>query len=296
MRSTTSILCAALMAGCAFAEVSFSSTDKDYDFEGQVKATLSKDCATAYSQKVSCSPLLLQLRDDNKGPALLNSKNLKDMCTTECIDSLNAWDKAVNKACTSEDKKAIMLEDDNAEYLQLALNGAHQIQESLYWTFCLQDEAKSDFCILRNNLPAFPEDPKEVPDFCGSSCRTQQAQLITQIAKDAGSKTKIYDPKNCPNVDVSSFRMNSITLKAFGASEPTAFVEENDDNDIPGTGYEFDIYTSDAIKAVASKTKAEDATTSGSAAASASATGGAGVNAASILGAGVAAMAAFFMC
>lgn len=48
--------------------------------------------------------------------------------------SLNDWDKGLNEACTDEDKgqesrfQALLC----GEYLALALNNAHQIQQNLY--------------------------------------------------------------------------------------------------------------------------------------------------------------------
>lgn len=117
-------------------------------------------------------------------------------------------------------------------------------------------------------MPDFPTDPKEVPDFCKSSCRTQQAYLITSSAKDAGVKLDIYNPKNCPNVDISSFKMNVVMLKAFGTtSDETKGSDEGSNSILPGTGYNYTLYSDDLVTTAkeASKTSAAEGSTSSSA-------------------------------
>ncbi|KAF8246786.1 hypothetical protein K440DRAFT_683731 [Wilcoxina mikolae CBS 423.85] len=278
------ILCVALMAGIAFAEISFNSTDKEHNFNGIIPASsLTKDCVTAYAQKLQCSPLLFKLRDSTNGPTLFTEKNLKELCTSDCADSLNSWDKELNKACTDDDVKALKNVGESGEYLSLVLDNDHAIQKNLYWAFCLQEEDKDNFCILEKNLPVFPTNPKEVPDFCKSSCRTQQAYLVTSSAKDAGVELDIYDPKNCPNVDISSFKMNVVMLGAFGTTADKTKGSAGGSNStiLPGTGYNYTLYSDDlaATAKKAPKTTAEESTGSSAAAAQATASGIGGENA-----------------
>jgi hypothetical protein len=134
-------LCTNLMVGIASTEISFNSTDKGHSFNGIVLASLlTKNCATTYTQKLECSSLLFELRDSINGPALFTEKNLKELCTSDCVDSLNSWDKKLNKVCTDNDVKALKDAGESSEYLSLILKNDHAIQKNLYWAFCLQEE------------------------------------------------------------------------------------------------------------------------------------------------------------
>lgn len=138
--STISLVAAALMAHSAFAKVSFNSTASDYKFDGVIPSgVLSKECGAVYAKELSCPELLFELRDQSTGPTLFKKTVLEEFCTSDCIDSLNSWDKELNKTCTDKDKAAVAKLSSGGEYLALALNNAHQIQENLYWTFCLAD-------------------------------------------------------------------------------------------------------------------------------------------------------------
>ncbi|KAA8911128.1 hypothetical protein FN846DRAFT_467291 [Sphaerosporella brunnea] len=248
MRTTTfSLLSMALMASSAFAEVSFNSTDSESNFDGVVPAiVLSKDCAAAYSEKLQCSDLLFKLRDSENGPAHFTASDLKDFCTTDCVNSLNDWDKTLNEKCTSGDKKAVAKLERGGDYLGLVLKNRHSLQENLYWAFCLKDDRKNDFCLTRTDLPAFPSgnDTSNVVDFCSSSCRTQEAYLIRTAVQDAGAKVSIFDVSVCPNVDPSSFPMNTAMLSAFGTTDDdTEASEKTDSTILPGTTYDFNFYS-----------------------------------------------------
>lgn len=135
-----SFLWAAVILGQASAEVSFNSTLADSDFDGTVPAnTISEKCGAAYAATVKCSDLLFRLRDSEMGPEYFTQKDLGDFCSTDCIDSLNNWDKKIQEDCTDEDKLAVEDPTGSVLYLSMVLEDRHSIQENLYWTFCLKD-------------------------------------------------------------------------------------------------------------------------------------------------------------
>lgn len=122
------------------AQVSFNSTLKTYDFYGVVPASsVSKQCGEAYAARVQCTDHLFKLRDKEKGPKMFSNRELSKFCTTDCIDSLNAWDMNLQGSCTDEDKLVVEDPTGAAPYLALVLRNKHSIQENMYWTFCLKD-------------------------------------------------------------------------------------------------------------------------------------------------------------
>lgn len=131
------------LAAVATAKVTFNTNLPEYGFNGKLSAdAVSEECAKAYSTELNCSENLYAFRNDTLGPELISKKSLTDFCTDECIDDLNAWDNAVRKACSKDDllKLEKRSDADVPEYYKMVLRGMHEVQEHLYWPFCIQDQ------------------------------------------------------------------------------------------------------------------------------------------------------------
>ncbi|KAI5778179.1 hypothetical protein EDC01DRAFT_377325 [Geopyxis carbonaria] len=210
---TLSILAVALGASGALGEISINSTNTEYGYKGEMRG-LSEKCSVAYSAKIQCSDLLFKFRNATLGPELFTESNLKDLCTTDCIDSLNDWDKKIQEDCNEKDQE--QMEDPSGNtpiYFHMALMSFHEIQENLYWPFCIKDQSDDSFCLLKPGLPAWPtkaSDASKDSDFCKSACRAQQSYLL--FAASGGSTSLA----NCPDANSSTYEMNVISTKAFG--------------------------------------------------------------------------------
>jgi hypothetical protein len=128
-----------LMAGSTLAAFSFNTAvTEGFTFDGRLPTTgVSSACSTAYSASIDCDASFLQLRDSTEGPSLFTKAGLEKVCTTACIDSLNAWYRKLHQECTDQDK--LFAEEQILVYLSTALDGTYLIQENLYWPFCLRD-------------------------------------------------------------------------------------------------------------------------------------------------------------
>jgi hypothetical protein len=141
MQSIYFSLFSLLLLGLVQANVSFNSTLKDADFDGRVPVnSISAKCAEAYAAPLKCTDHLFRLRDEDKGPKLFNNNDLGLFCTSDCIDSLNAWDMKLQAACSEADKLLVEDPTGSVKFLSMALEDKHSVQENLYWAFCLKDE------------------------------------------------------------------------------------------------------------------------------------------------------------
>ncbi|PUU82460.1 hypothetical protein B9Z19DRAFT_968178 [Tuber borchii] len=256
----------------AQAKVSFNTTVKGFDYDGIIPAaSLSASCAHAYAAQVSCTDHLFKLRDLERGSKLFRTNDLAEFCTEGCVDSLNDWDTNLQGSCDDRDMNFVNSLKSGV-YLGLALKDKHSVQENLYWSFCLKDEKSgktNDFCLVKSDkLPAWPSntvgnasDTPLIPDFCRSSCRTQESYLMHRSASHLGLPSiDLADAeKICPGLDVSTFPISIKMLDAFGsAANPlpgransSKQVGENA-KQIEGTEYNWNFYKSDFDNAASS--------------------------------------------
>ena len=131
MRSPSAhLLGAALTTSSASAEVRFNCTDGESNFNGIVPAgSLLEDCTAAYAKSLTVLPPPSRLRGNSSGPALFTEGSLKELCTPEFVDSLDDWDKELNKVCTDDDIKSLEEAGGAGQYLALAPENSRSIQK-----------------------------------------------------------------------------------------------------------------------------------------------------------------------
>ncbi|KAI5852877.1 hypothetical protein DFP73DRAFT_589935 [Morchella snyderi] len=242
-----------LMAGSALAAFSFNTAvTEGLTFDGSLPTNgVSSACKTAYSASIDCDASFLQLRDSTEGPSLFTKAGLDKVCTTACIDSLNAWDRKLHQECTDQDK--LFADEQDLVYLSTALGGTYLIQENLYWPFCLSDSTTGTFCLIDTSLPEWPtlaatNDPSAVDAFCGSDCRMQESFLMNLYYND-------YDLVDaeavCPGLNISSLPMSVNMETAFGSvpSSQEGVVGNNTGGKILGGDYSWEFLMKGAMDA-----------------------------------------------
>lgn len=242
MQTTTLLLA---LVGAAAAKITFNENLPEFGFQGELKG-VSDSCLKAYSAEVDCTDSLFSFRNDTLGPDLMNKSSLEELCTGTCIRSLNDWDNAVRKACTDED--LLVLENPTGatpQYFAMVMRGRHEVQEHLYWPFCITDQKTNDFCVLKS-LPEFPPADavslEVTGEFCASSCRLQQSYLLHAATAAAEIDAKVYNSKKCPEIDQSGFLMNTYSFGAFAVNVHEQAKDAKGTIDgklLEGTGYEL---------------------------------------------------------
>ncbi|RFU25582.1 hypothetical protein B7463_g10748, partial [Scytalidium lignicola] len=174
----------ATYASIASATFNLNTSGPDWDYVASDLAnTTSQACKDAYSADINCDPTLLGLVASMRPGFKPSSSDFDNTCTSTCSDSLAAYVKGVQAACTAPGDKA-QEEKGGGDYTDFYLDPVAIVGQIFQYTFA-KDCSKATngtYCYFSEvNPPANFE--------CSDECAMQ----FYQAAHDFPASSKMFD-------------------------------------------------------------------------------------------------------
>ncbi|KAK6333763.1 hypothetical protein TWF730_003946 [Orbilia blumenaviensis] len=220
--------------------------------------TGSKDeaCIQAYKERhIDCGPEIMHAVTLGNPDEIPTEGQLKDVCTTTCLNSLRQWIRGTSDCGPDQFLKFLKLSNSTTKEAGYKTSDLQQFFiNSVYWDKCLVDLVKpqagnSKWCILQWEAAVSKESDhppnffigSDPDDFCkDQTCGAQQAYLyapkkfikkigdLKDLRSDEPKIESVYLKDVCPKIDTSKFPKREESIKD---SEVAAVAEKSESDE-----------------------------------------------------------------